>query len=168
MYVSQFLLAFGSTFFVGPAMLAGLGRVITQPRNLISFVVLFGMTQNMGGLLGSAFLGTLQVAREKFHSSQLVDHLVLSDPQVSARVQAYASVYGHSVGDATLRQAQALRTLGSVATREANVLAYNDVFRVIGYIAIATLAWILWNLLSRRLRRAPAPPAAPPAEPARP
>ncbi len=167
MYVSQFLLAFGSTFFVAPALLAGLGRVFAQPGNLVSFIVLFGMTQNMGGLLGSALLGTLQVAREKFHSSQLVDHLVLSDPQVSARVQAYASAYAHTIGDATLRQAQAVRTLGSIATREANVLAYNDVFMVIGCIAIATLAWILWTLVWQRLNRPLAAPAAASSEPSR-
>ncbi|KAB7767256.1 MFS transporter [Xanthomonas maliensis] len=161
MYLSQFLLAFGSTFFVGPAMIAGIGRVITQPRNLISFIVLFGMAQNLGGLLGSALLGSVQVVREKYHSSQLVEHLVLSDPQVAARVQAYAGAYAGVIGDPALRQAQGVRTLGSVATREANVLAYNDVFLLIGWIAIATALWILSVLLWRRYRR-PSPPSSPP------
>nr|WP_180337150.1 MFS transporter [Xanthomonas hortorum] len=161
MYVSQFLLAFGSTFFIGPAMVAGLGRVIAQPGNLISFVVLFGMAQNMGGLLGSALLGTVQVVREKYHSSQLVEHLVLTDPQVAARVQAYASLYGRSIGDPALRQAQGVRALGSVATREANVLAYNDVFLLIGCIAIATGLWILSVLVWRRYVRPPVPPLSP-------
>ncbi|WP_338334619.1 MFS transporter [Xanthomonas euvesicatoria] len=167
MYVSQFLLAFGSTFFIGPAMVAGIGRVIAQPGNLISFIVLFGMAQNMGGLLGSALLGTVQVVREKYHSSQLVEHLALTDPQVAARVQAYASLYGRSIGDSALRQAQGVRTLGTVATREANVLAYNDVFLLIGCIAIATGVWILSVLLWRRyLRPSVSPP--PPAPTARP
>ncbi|MCD0280922.1 MFS transporter [Xanthomonas melonis] len=167
MYVSQFLLAFGSTFFIGPAMVAGIGRVIAQPGNLISFIVLFGMAQNMGGLLGSALLGTVQVVREKYHSSQLVEHLVLTDPQVAARVQAYASAYGHTIGDPALRQAQGVRALGSVATREANVLAYNDVFLLIGCIAIATGLWILSVLVWRRyLRPAVSPPS--PASSARP
>ncbi|MFC0155907.1 MFS transporter [Xanthomonas dyei] len=162
MYVSQFLLAFGSTFFIGPAMVAGLGRVIAQPGNLISFIVLFGMAQNMGGLLGS-----VQILREKYHSSQLVEHLVLTDPQVAARVQAYASLYGRSIGDPTLRQAQGVRALGSVATREANVLAYNDVFLLIGCIAIATGVWILSVLVWRRYLRPPVSPS-PPASTARP
>ena len=154
MYVSQFLLAFGSTFFVAPAMVAGIGRVVTQPGNLISFVVMFGMAQNMGGLLGSAFLGTLQTVREKFHSSQLTDNLVMSDPQVAARVQAYANAYSHAVLDPAARQMLGLRTLANAATREATVLAYNDVFRVIGMIAIALLVWFLAFLIKRdRLRR---------------
>jgi MFS family permease len=154
MYLSQFLLAFGSTFFVAPAMVAGIGQVATQPGNLITFVVMFGMAQNMGGLLGSAFLGTLQTVREKFHSSQLTDNLVLSDPQVAARVQAYANAYAHEVLDPAARQVLGLRALASAATREATVLAYNDVFRVIGMIAIGILVWFLAFLFKRqRLRR---------------
>ncbi|SSL63478.1 major facilitator superfamily permease [Klebsiella pneumoniae] len=49
---SQFLLGFGSAFFLAPAMLAGIGGVFADPRNLVSFSVLFGMSQNIGGLLG--------------------------------------------------------------------------------------------------------------------
>ena len=63
MYVSQFLLAFGGTYFLGPTMVAGMGAVIAEPRNLVSFSVMFTMTQNIGGLLGSAIVGTIQTAR---------------------------------------------------------------------------------------------------------
>lgn len=45
---------------MAPAMLMGIGSVVTQPKNLVSFVVLFGMSQNLGGLIGSAILGTFQ------------------------------------------------------------------------------------------------------------
>lgn len=58
--LSQFLLGFGSAFFLAPAMLAAIGGVIADPRNLVSFSVMFGMSQNLGGLLGSAILGTFQ------------------------------------------------------------------------------------------------------------
>ncbi|MFT4257072.1 MAG: MFS transporter [Pseudoxanthomonas sp.] len=161
MYFSQFLIGFGSILFLAPALLMGFGKVVTEPRNLISFIVLFGMSQNMGGLFGSAFLGTLQIWREKFHSSQLVEHLVLTDPQVAARVQAYAAAYAHSVADPAQQQALALKQLAAVATREANVLAYNDVFLVIGWLALATLAWMLFHLLRIRWkRRLPDAPAA--------
>jgi len=170
MYMSQFLLAFGSTFFVAPAMIAGIGRVATQPGNLISFVVMFGMAQNMGGLIGSAFLGTLQTVREKFHANQLMDNLVLTDPQVAARLQAYASAYARALPDAAARQTQAMRTLSGIVTREANVLAYNDVFLTIGLIAIANLVWLLYYMMKRdrqRARDALAATSAAPSSPAR-
>lgn len=162
MYLSQFLLSFGSTFFIGPAMVTGIGSILSQPGNLISFVVLFGMAQNMGGLLGSALLGSFQIVREKFHASQLAENITLLDPQVLARLQASSGAYAHSVGDAALRNTQGLRSLGSAVTREANVLAYNDVFWVVGWLAIFTLVWIYADVLWRRLNT-PAAPAASPA-----
>lgn len=160
MYLSQFLLAFGSTFFIGPAMITGIGSILSQPGNLISFVVLFGMTQNMGGLLGSALLGTFQVVREKFHASQLAEHVTLLDPQVLARLRAGSGAYAHSIGDGAQQTTQGLRALGAAVTREANVLAYNDVFLAVGWLAIVTLIWIYADLIWRRLT-APAPVAPP-------
>ena len=159
MYLSQFLIGLGSTLFIAPAMVSGIGKVIGQPKNLISFIVLFGMAQTMGGLVGSALLGTFQTVREKFHASQLAEHISLLDPQVAARIQAYAGAHLGDIADPAQRQAVALKTLGKAVTREANVLAYNDVFLLIGWLAIATLAWLLFDLYlqKRRARRAAAP-----------
>lgn len=159
MYLSQFLIGLGSTLFIAPAMVSGIGKVIGQPKNLISFIVLFGMAQTMGGLVGSALLGTFQTVREKFHASQLAEHISLLDPQVAARIQAYAGAHLGDIADPAQRQAVALKTLGKAVTREANVLAYNDVFLLIGWLAIAALAWLLFDLYlqKRRARRAAAP-----------
>ncbi len=140
--VSQFLIGFGSTFFLAPALIAGVGSVIAQPRNLISFFVMFSITQNVGALFGSAFLGTFQVIRQKFHSSQLVEPLTLLDPLVTARVQSGASAVGQAVTDPALRNAQGLRQLAAAASREANVLAYNDVYFAIAAIAVLTMIWL--------------------------
>ncbi|WP_345779011.1 MFS transporter [Lysobacter sp. S4-A87] len=156
--VSQFLIGFGSTFFLAPALIAGVGSVIAQPRNLISFFVMFSITQNVGALFGSAFLGTFQVIREKYHSSQLVEPLTLLDPLVAARIQAGASGYGQAVTDPVLRNAQGLRQLAATASREANVLAYNDVYFAIAAIAVMTMIWLTIvatraRLQARRERR---------------
>ncbi|AKU24057.1 MFS transporter [Massilia sp. NR 4-1] len=152
MYVSQFLLAFSGVFILGPVFISGFGAVIAEPRNLISFSLMFSMTQNLGGLLGSAMVGTFQVLREKFHSSQLVEHLTLLDPQVAARIQSGSAALGGALADPGLRGAQGVATLGAAATREANILAYNDVFLMIALVAIGTIAWMLlhhfWNLFT--------------------
>jgi MFS family permease len=152
MMVSQFLIGFGSTFFIGQTMLNGLGVVIPQPQNLTSFIVLFNMTQNVGNLCGSAFLGTFQTVREKYHSSQLVEHLTLLDPQVAGRVQAGGTGYGQLINDPTLRSALGVRVLGAAASREANVLAYNDTFMVIAILAFLTILWLIYIGVRVRLR----------------
>ncbi|WP_434650723.1 MFS transporter [Pseudomonas sp. D1-2] len=166
MYFSQFLLAFGSTFFLGPTMILGVRNVLTNPRNLVSFSVLFGICQNLGGLVGAAVLGTFQVVREKFHSSHLVENINLFDPRVAARVDSGGSAVGSLIADPGLRHLQGIRSLAAAATREANVLAYNDVFMLITVIAVLTMIWIslraLWLMTTtQHVATAPAPSTQP-------
>ncbi|WP_338507176.1 MFS transporter [Erwinia aphidicola] len=146
MYFSQFLLGFSTSFFIAPAMLLGVGSVVTQPKNLVSFVVLFGMSQNLGGLMGSALLGTFQTWREKYHSSLLGDQLSLLDPNVTDRLAQYSNLFTSLLGDSTLRGAEGTLQLQTVATLQANVLAYNDVYILTAVMAGVTLLWVLWRL----------------------
>jgi hypothetical protein len=160
MYVSQGMLAFGGVLFLGPLLLTLMGTVVTNPGNLITFSVLFSLTQNMGALLGSSLLGTWQVVREKFHASYLAEQLSSLDPLVAARIQRSAAAYGSVLPDPAARTRQGLSVLSQTTTREANILAYNDVFLMIAVIATLLALWIfgraLWLMYI-------APPAAPPA-----
>ncbi|AVB19635.1 MULTISPECIES: MFS transporter [Pseudomonas syringae group] len=170
MYLSQFLLAFGGTFFLGPTLVLGISGVLANPRNMVSFSVLFGITQNIGGLIGSAALGTFQIVREKFHSSHIVEHLTLIDPLVQSQLQSYSASYSSVIADPSLRNSQGIRAMATAATREANVLAYNDVFMLIALIAVLTMIWIslrvLWlKMTTQPQALAPVAPAASPTVP---
>ncbi|CRM12803.1 MFS transporter [Pseudomonas sp. 44 R 15] len=162
LYISQFLLGFGGTFFLGPTMVLGTKNVLTNPRNLVSFSVMFGICQNLGGLIGAALLGTFQIVREKYHSSMIVEHLTLLDPRVAARVQSGGSAYGGIIADPELRNLMGIRSLATAATREANVMAYNDVFMLIAIIAILTMIWIfirsLWLMSTTKAATPPVQP----------
>ncbi|WP_024677828.1 MFS transporter [Pseudomonas syringae] len=155
MYLSQFLLAFGGTFFLGPTLVLGISGVLANPRNMVSFSVLFGITQNIGGLIGSAALGTFQIVREKFHSSHIVEHLTLIDPLVQSRLQSYSASYSSVIADPSLRNSQGIRAMATAATREANVLAYNDVFMLIALIAVLTMIWISLRMLWLKMTTQP-------------
>ena len=165
LYISQFLLGFGGTFFLGPTMVLGTKNVLANPRNLVSFSVMFGICQNLGGLIGAALLGTFQIVREKYHSSMIVEHLSLLDPRVAARVQSGGSAYGGIVADPELRNLMGIRSLATAATREANVMAYNDVFMLIAIIAMLTMTWIfirsLWLMSTTRATTPVQPSGAP-------
>ncbi|WP_163027441.1 MFS transporter [Pseudomonas viridiflava] len=168
MYLSQFLLAFGGTFFLGPTLVLGISGVLANPRNMISFSVLFGITQNIGGLIGSAALGTFQIVREKFHSSHIVEHLTLINPLVQSRLQSYGASYGSVIADPSQRNVQGIRAMATAATREANVLAYNDVFMLIALIAVLTMVWISFRVIWLKMTTqpqalAPVAQAAPPS-----
>ncbi|MGE9550500.1 MFS transporter [Erwinia amylovora] len=150
MYFSQFLLGFSSTFFIAPALLLNIGSVVTQPKNLVSLVVLFGMSQNLGGLMGSALLGTFQVWREKYHASLLGDQLSYLNTNVTDRLAQYATLFNSYIGDSALRAAEGTVQLQTAATLQANVLAYNDTYLLTAGMAFVTLIWVLWRLTRLR------------------
>lgn len=154
MYLSQFLLAFGGAFFLGPTLITGLGGVIANPKNLVSFAVLFSMTQNLGGVVGTAALGTFQTFREKFHSSQIIEHISLINASVAEQVQTASGRYNGAVADPLVRTSLGLRAIATSATREANILAYNDVFLLIAVVAVLTLSCIVIHGVWLRCQRA--------------
>ncbi|WP_294122658.1 MFS transporter [Sphingomonas sp.] len=141
-YLSQALVGFGAILFVGPAMGIGISRtLLAGPQNFISWIVLFSSTQNLGGLMGTAIFGTFQTIREKFHSHSLVEQIMLTNPADAARLSGSANQVNTVIGDPALRTAEGVVLLGRNVTREANVLAYNDVFLVIGVLAFLLFLW---------------------------
>jgi hypothetical protein len=142
LYLSQSLVGFAALLFIGPAMLIGLTRaLLAGPQNFISWVTVFLASQNIGGLMGSALFGTLQTIREKFHSSILVQQVLLDNPIDAGRLAGSAQRFGAVVSDPSLRTAEGAALLSQQATREANVLAYNDVFLVIAIMAFLLFLW---------------------------
>jgi MFS family permease len=142
LYLSQSLVGFAALLFIGPAMLIGLTRaLLAGPQNFISWVTVFLASQNIGGLMGSALFGTLQTIREKFHSSILVQQILLDNPIDAGRLAGSAQRFGAVVSDPLLRTAEGAALLSQEVTREANVLAYNDVFLVIAIMAFLLFLW---------------------------
>ncbi|WP_423142392.1 MFS transporter [Parablastomonas sp. CN1-191] len=153
LYWTQALIAFAATFFLGPALLFGMSRALQQGTgHVISFIALFGIINSIGGLGGSALLGTYQVVREKAISSELVQSIHPTDPIVQQRIQAGGGALARTVSDPALRQAEGGALLSQSVTREANVLAYDDVFRLIALLAALTFAYLLF-LFARRIHR---------------
>jgi MFS family permease len=144
LYVSQAIIGFASIYFLGPAMIIGISRtLLAGPRHFISFVVLFSISQSIGGLIGAAFLGTFQVMREKFHSHAIVQSIVATDPLVAIRLRQGTGAVGGVVGDPVLRTAEGAALLAQQASREANILAFNDVFLLVGIMASLAFLWSL-------------------------
>jgi len=143
LYFSQSLMAFAAAFFIGPALMIGVVQVLQKgAQNLVSFIVVFGIGQNVGGLLGSALIGTIETIREKFHSSQLSESISLGDPDVALRLQQLSGAYARTLGDPALRAAEGQVLLQQQITQQAHVLAYNDVFLLIGWAAVVGCVWV--------------------------
>jgi len=163
LYVTQALIAFSATFFLGPSLLFGMTRALQAGTgHIISFIALFGIINGIGGLGGTALLGTYQTIREKANSAAIVETISATDPIVAQRLQAGGAAVARVVGDPALARAEGAAILSQTATREANILAYADVFRLVAVLAAATFGYLFFLLARRdwRERRAKAISAA--------
>jgi hypothetical protein len=143
LYWSQSLIGFGTTLFIGPALAYLAGEMLQRGgKYFISFVVLFSVTQNVGSLVGSALLGTIQFISVRVHATALADTLSAGDPQVAARIRAGAAMLSSTVGDPALRRIGGVGLLNRSLQTELDTLAFNDVFRFVMWMALATALYI--------------------------
>ncbi len=85
MMLSQGMIAFAGSLFLPPALASGLMSALKNgPNYILSFIIVFLTTQSLGGLLGSAVLGTFVTIREKYHSNMLSQAITLSRPDRGA------------------------------------------------------------------------------------
>jgi MFS family permease len=161
MFVSQFLLSAAAGMFMGPLLMIGvMSAMANGPNFIISFSVLFGLSQSIGGLAGPAMLGTLQQFREHEYSAVINAGVDPTNSVVAQRLQIQGQIYGGVMTDPMLRQAHGTAQLAQVATREANVRAYNDIFLLSGLLSLILLSWALFNALRQSIGEKVSPPAS--------
>ncbi|UDF30178.1 UNVERIFIED_ORG: MFS transporter [Roseateles sp. XES5] len=155
MYLSQAMIAAGGSLFMPPAIASGFTMALRKgPQYILSFIVVFLVTQSLGGLAGSALFGSFITLREKFHSNILAEAMTLADPLVATRIAQLSAAYGRTITDPAVLKAEGVALLGQQVTREANVLAHNDAFLVIALLAVAAAAALAIHLLYVRIREA--------------
>jgi len=155
MYWSQAMIAVGGSLFMPPAVASGFSMALRKgPSYILSFIVVFLVTQSLGGLAGSALFGSFITLREKFHSNILAQSLALTDPLVAARVSQLSAAYGHTITDPAVLRAEGVALLGQQVTREANVLAHNDAFFLIALLALAAGTALAVHMIYIRIRDA--------------
>ncbi len=143
-FTSQFLASVGAGMFMGPLIMLGITAALKQGvDHMITFLVTLSITQTLGGLAGSAVLGTFQLHREQAYSSELTRQLNPADPVVAQRLALQQQVYGRQITDPVQRAAQGTAQLAQITRREANVRAFNDVFSLSGWLALGFLSWLL-------------------------
>jgi MFS family permease len=154
LYFSQALIGFGTSLFIGPSLLYGFIRMTQRgPNMLISFVVLFSVTQNIGSLAGSALLSSYQFASASYHAQTLSEHLVAANPQVTDRIRDGAAAVASAITDPAQRIGTGSALLGRAEAGEANVLAFNDVFQLVALLALLTAIYVAYLILLGQFRR---------------
>jgi hypothetical protein len=156
LYLSQSLIGFGTTLFIGPAIVYGMLQMLRKGMDhFITIIVIFSITQNVGALAGASLIGTYQIERVHVHSADLASQTIAGNPQVAARIGGGAISVSPVVQDPALQTAEGGSLLGQALSREASVLAFNDVFGLLAWLAGGTAMLVALSVLYNRWRQAP-------------
>lgn len=152
--VSQFLIAFAGTLFIGPVFIFGLGQVLADGGlRMTSFIALFNVTQSVGTLTGNAFTQTYLFHAQQYHLGAYASQAARSEPEVAAFLSTLSAQYAPVITDPTLRSAEGVAALSQQITQYARVAAYIDVFTAMSLAAsagaLALLAFIAVGLFKQ-------------------
>lgn len=150
-----------------PLMFRGIGTVMMYlPLSLATFGPIpkedtsaasgfYNLTRQIGGSLGIAFLTTFLAQRENIHRSVLVENINAYNPIARQQLQAMTSSFQHHGVGLAVAQKQAYTVLSGMVDLQAGIIAYEDVFYVVGIAFLITLP-LLFLLGKSKNAKAPA------------
>jgi DHA2 family multidrug resistance protein len=126
---------------------------------------LINVVRNLGGGIGVALMATLLARRSQEHQTALVGHVNVWDAETSERLRAWADHFVAQGADTFTAERRALGALYHEVTRQAQVLAFADLFWLLFVLFSAAL--VLLPMLQRvRVEPVTRPRAADDAAPA--
>ncbi|MEG9304707.1 MFS transporter [Psychrobacter celer] len=153
-YLSQFLIAFAAVYFMGPLVFEGFLRAIgSGPAYIISFSVIFGISQTVGGLAGAAAIQAFTTIRTQMHYADMVSSSNLGDPAFSAQVAGTRNMLSNQTTDAAQANIGAVSQVLQGIQRQATVAAYSDLFFLMACLATAVTIILLLNYLYNRYHK---------------
>ena len=131
--------AIGQAFVFAP--LSAVATAGIEAENAGSASGLFNMMRNLGGAVGIALLQTLLTKREQFHSNVLMQSVSLLEQATQARVEKLTQYFvSHGVIDRIDASRRAYVAIGKIVQKQAFILAFSDLFFLLGAALIVALA----------------------------
>ncbi len=131
--------AFGQALVFAP--LSAVATAGIEAENAGSASGLFNMMRNLGGAVGIALLQTLLTKREQYHSNVLMQSVSMLEPATQARVEKLTQYFiSHGVIDRIDAARRAFVAIGKIVQKQAFILAFSDLFLLLGAALIVALA----------------------------
>jgi DHA2 family multidrug resistance protein len=89
---------------------------------------LYNLTRNLGGAMGLAIINSLIISKSQIYAQSMKDNMSLTSPQVQENISFFTQSLMGKVNDP---ETAAYQLLDNVVTREAFVIAINNVFVII-------------------------------------
>jgi DHA2 family multidrug resistance protein len=124
----------------------------TMPHQLLGAATgLYTLSRRIGGNIGYAFVANQITHRAMFHRARLVEHVT---PYSSQTIRSLETLTGGMASRGLppgVAADSALKLLDGTVTRQATMMAYNDVFWMMGMLFVLSLPFLF--LLGSRKRR---------------
>jgi MFS transporter, DHA2 family, multidrug resistance protein len=105
---------------------------------------LFNLVRNLGGSIGISAVETLQVRRTQTHINVLGVHVNRYNPQSLALMDQLRSAFVARGSDVVTATQRSYAAVWGMVERQAAMLSYNDVFRLLGIMFFAMIPFILF------------------------
>lgn len=138
----QLLRAFGQPMILVPMSI--LATAMIPPSQAGSASSLYNIIRNLGGAIGIAVLATMLDSRAKYYFDYLREHITPANPALEERLTLLTEQLGNPES--------ALRLLNQQVHQQAQIMAYNDAFHLIGLMLAISMVCIL---LTKPLPKAP-------------
>ena len=112
-------------------------------RALAQGTAIFNLTRQLGGSIGIAVLANLLTRQAAIHRAALVEHIVVGDPIAQARLSMISHGLVAKGVNAFVANRQALAILSATVQRQATMLAFRDIFLIVGMLMLVSTPLIL-------------------------
>jgi MFS transporter, DHA2 family, multidrug resistance protein len=131
--------AFGQALVFAP--LSAVATAGIEAENAGSASGLFNMMRNLGGAVGIALLQTLLTKREQYHSNVLMQSVSMLEQATQARIEKLTQYFvSHGAIDHIDAARRAYVAIGKIVQKQAFILAFSDMFFLLGAGLIVALA----------------------------
>jgi DHA2 family multidrug resistance protein len=122
------------------APLSAIATAGIEKENAGSASALFNMMRNLGGAVGIAMLQTFLTKREQFHSNVLTQSVSLFGEATRQRIEDLTRYFlAHGVSDHAEAWRKAVVAIGKAVREQAFVMAFSDIFYLLGVALIVAL-----------------------------
>ncbi len=141
--------ALGQPFTIVPITTLATGTLLARDAGDGSAI--FNIARNLGGSVGIAILSTVITRREQFHDFRMGERVTVYDLATQGRLLANQQSFIEKGFDPITAMNQAYGAIKQLMRRDANIMAYNDAFLLVGLslVAGAALVWVCQKTKAR-------------------
>ncbi|CAM3687528.1 DHA2 family efflux MFS transporter permease subunit [Xenorhabdus thuongxuanensis] len=148
---SMLIRALGQPFIMVPLSLLATRHI--QQRDSASSAVLINIFRSLGGSCGTAMLTTFFISRFNIHIYDIKTSLLSSDSvfiYYLSSVKNLMVLHGLQTNSQNVKHT-AIAILGQKMTQQAQIMAFNDLFLIMGGIMLITVFWVLFSTYDFKL-----------------